>query len=156
MDTKVHYRVYNSASLDPILSQMNPTCTLISYSFKIHKLTSYLHLKPSKWSLPLRFSESNFVHIRNVFHAFYASRPLYPIGLITIIIFSEEYKLWSSSLWNFSPSCCCFFLLRSKYPPPPGTGVAQSIYWLGYGLDDHQGLGIFLFATASRPATGPS
>jgi hypothetical protein len=40
-----------------------------------------------------------------------------------------------------------------------GAGIAQCGIGLGYGLDDlgfesRQGLGIFLFATAPRPALG--
>jgi len=41
------------------------------------------------------------------------------------------------------------------------AGVAQSVQWLGYGLDNRSSfpgggtVGIFLFATASRPALRP-
>jgi hypothetical protein len=57
LNVKVHYHVYNSPPLYPILSQKNPVHTLPLYIFKI-KFTISLTIKPKSpmESVPFKFS----------------------------------------------------------------------------------------------------
>jgi len=60
---KVHYRVYKNPSLVPILMQIDPVHTFITYFSKIHSNI----IPPSmprccKWSLPFIFSNQNCIY----------------------------------------------------------------------------------------------
>jgi len=68
----------------------------------------------SNWSLPSRFSNQNFKFHISFMHATCPNLHIL-LDLITLIISCKHYKLWSSSLCNFFPTCCNFFLLRFKY-----------------------------------------
>jgi len=59
----------------------------------------------SEWSLPFRFSDQNFVCIYQLSQACYIPSHVILFKLITLIIFSEAYKLRSS---------CHFLCFRSK------------------------------------------
>jgi hypothetical protein len=54
-----------------------------------------------KLSLLFRISGYNFVRISHIYYACYMSQPSHPPLFITLIIFSGQYNLWSSS----APKC---------------------------------------------------
>jgi hypothetical protein len=83
----------------------------------------------SKLSLPSKVSDQNFVWLSHLSYVCYIPNHVTLLYLITLIIFSEKYKLWSSSL--------CNFLLSSINSTPPLTSRDSSVgIALGYGLDD--------------------
>jgi hypothetical protein len=49
--------------------------------------------KPSKWSLPFKFSDQSYVYISHLSHACYMLPSLILFDLIALIIFGEEYRL---------------------------------------------------------------
>jgi hypothetical protein len=66
------YRVHNSMSLDPMLSQLNPATILTPYSFQIHVDTAIIPFYAGcATRLPLRFPAQNFLCISNRMHATY-------------------------------------------------------------------------------------
>jgi len=99
---EVHSHVQKSLSLVPVLSQMNLVYTFPPCFSKIHSgiiIPSFP--RSSKWSRPFGFSNQSFVLISYISHVCYMAPHLTHLDLITLIIFSEEYKLWSSSLCIF-------------------------------------------------------
>jgi hypothetical protein len=67
-----------------------------------------------EWYFPFRLSNSDFVHI---FHCpMHATYPTFHIhDIIIAIIFCEEYKLESFTLYSFFLFSCHFIPLKSKY-----------------------------------------
>jgi hypothetical protein len=64
---KIHYRFNKNTPLAPVLSQMDPVHTLPLYFFKINVNVIFSPMpRPSKWSLPFRSSDQNFVSISHL------------------------------------------------------------------------------------------
>jgi hypothetical protein len=94
----VHHRLHKRPPMDPIL-----TC----YFFNIH--FAYYRLTPRS---PM-FLDKNFVCIFQLL--LYVLHHLTILNLITLVIFGEQYKLYSSSLHNLLQHRATSLFLRSKY-----------------------------------------
>jgi len=75
-NTKLHDHVHRSSPLVPVMSHMNPAHTISSCFFKIQP-NVILPFTPgfSKWLLPFRLCDQNFLRIYHVSHACYMSCP---------------------------------------------------------------------------------
>jgi hypothetical protein len=92
-------------SQDP--AQMNPVCIFPHYLAKIH-FNNILPYTPrhSNWSRPFKFPTHIYIYISMRSTCITHPILIYFVALIIIIIIIiiiEKYKLWSSSLRNFSP-----------------------------------------------------
>jgi len=100
-NSKVHYRVLKTSPLVPDLRQMNPVHTLPPYFSKIHSNIIF----PSTASLPSGLFPSGFPTEILYTLLIYLLRGTCPahiilLDFVTLIVFGESYKLWSSSSWG--------------------------------------------------------
>jgi hypothetical protein len=139
--------------LVPVLSQMHPV-HIFPLSFpKVHPNFIYLYMPRSyEWSLPFTFSNQDFVCIFHVMNAIYPTH-LILLGLITLIIFHEVYKLSSfllcillqlpatsslfgtnillSVLFSYTLSLCFSLNVRDQVSHPhKATGKIMVLYTL--------------------------
>jgi hypothetical protein len=97
---KVRYRVHKSPWLVPFLSQFSPARTSPSYLRSILILSIHLRLSLSSGIFP-SVSHQNSVCISVLpIHATFLTHLILP-DLIILIIFGEEYNLWSTSVCSF-------------------------------------------------------
>jgi len=113
---KRHVRVHNGPPNVPALSQINPVHVIHSYFFTAqfkNVLTSMSRF--SKWLLSSHHPTTFCMY----FFPLLAACPthLITLDLITIIISSEDYKLWSSPLCSLLKSLVKLHVFRSKYRP---------------------------------------
>jgi hypothetical protein len=75
-NTKVHYRIHKCPPSVPILSQLDPFYNSTSHFLKI-QLIIILPSTPGspQWSLSLRFSHQNTVHVSSLPHMQFIPRP---------------------------------------------------------------------------------
>jgi len=112
---KIHYYVHNSPSLVPILYQMNPDDNLPPISLRsILILSSQLRLILSSGlfpsDVPAKILYAFLISLMHVTCAVY----LILLDLITLIIFTEAYKLWKLLIMQHSPASRHSLPLRAK------------------------------------------
>jgi len=116
MEHEVSWLVFTPVSL-PIL--INSFHTFSTYFIKVHSNIIFPStLRFSNWSLSLRFSSQNFVCISHIPMWDTCTTHFYVFELITLTIFGEAYKLWSSSL--------CPLLHSHYHYVPLGPNTAPS------------------------------
>jgi hypothetical protein len=97
-----NYCVCKSLSQDSVLSYMSSVHIFTHHFLKIHFVLSLrLHLRFSS-SLSLQNFSARILYVFVVSHI-PSTWPIHLslLDLITLIVFSEEYNLWSFSLYNF-------------------------------------------------------
>jgi hypothetical protein len=108
-----HYRIHISSLPVPLLSQMKPIHTLLSYSCSISLnvcINPPFMPRSSRWTLHLVFPNKNPVNVPHP-HTFYMPIHHIVVYLNTRKKLGELYKSWSYSLCNFLHSLVTSSLL---------------------------------------------
>jgi len=123
-------RVHNGPPNVPALSQINPVHVIQSYFFTAqfkNVLTSMS--RSSKWLLPPCHPITLCRHFFSLLATCHTHHIV--LDLITLIIFSEDYKLWSSPLRSALQPPVKLHVFRSKYLPQyPNLGQSQICHFL--------------------------
>jgi hypothetical protein len=126
--------------MDPVLRQLNPFHTLISYFFKIHFNIIPLTLMSCMQSLPFRFSNQNFVYISHLAHTCYMSHQIlaeeYRIRFLLCSFLCPPPKLSLFLCLSVCLSVSFFLSWRFRYPPQhPVLRHFQSIFFIMWSVD---------------------
>jgi hypothetical protein len=118
---KIHCCAQKSSPLDHILSQLNPIACSHSVYFKCNFNIILLPKRRSpQWSCPSRILDYSFIHT-SVLMCTRCSWHFMTPDLMAVVIFSKEYKLWSSFLCNsphFLLFTTCYTHIFSSVPFP--------------------------------------
>lgn len=97
---KVHYFVYKSLSLFPILRQTKLVLIFTPHLFKI-LFNIFLPSNSSKWSLPFRLPIQIFLIISHLFHAYYITHPSHPLQFDNLNNITWRIRVMISSQGSF-------------------------------------------------------
>jgi hypothetical protein len=110
----IYYCALGNFSLDSILRYMNPVqIPYPTHPLNISPLFIIVSYRPGScyWSLSVRFRFKNFYVFIFCLIPPTSSLNLVLLQFIILILFGEEYELWSSSLCRFlQTSAACYFL----------------------------------------------
>ena len=114
---KVHYRTHRHPPPVPILGQPNPVHIPTFHLLEIHPNIIYPSTpRSTQWSLSLRFPHQDPIHpLSSPIRATYPAH-LILLNFITRTILGEEYRSFSSSLYNLLYSPVTSSLLGPNIP----------------------------------------
>jgi hypothetical protein len=113
----LRYIIHNKRPPVPALSQINPNHSPKIFNIHVNIIPSFISMS-SKWSLPFKFSDQNYVRISHIFHSCYMSRPSHSHRLLCPNnIRWTNYTVQTTELLviQLFPPSFGFILLGSKY-----------------------------------------
>jgi len=112
MESWVSLLCSQESTTGPCHEPVNPVHTLTAFAFKLYLSTVLPSARSPKWSLPFRFTDENVAQIYNFSHPCYMPCPSDSTWLmISLVVYGEDYKLWSPSLYKFLHYPVTFSLL---------------------------------------------